>query len=176
MQVLRAFTIISAGLLAGLLMQTGVSTANELYVAAGLSDKAGEPNYHTRRPTLTLAFEAQRAWRFSITSGDYEHRTKLVDLKTQVYGVERIWFYNMGGNTALMGSFGPGYFQAKVVSATTEASGTAFGILASGNLRVYLGKAYLDLGYHYRNAAVIINKSSFNGGYEALALGTGLRF
>ena len=151
--------------------------ANELYAAVGLGGKAGEPDFSDKRPTLTLGFEAERTWRFSLTSGDYEHdNNAAVELETRIFGIERIWYYNLSKDVALLGAFGPGLFQARVSNGASESSGSAFGILATGNLRVYLSQGFVDLGYHYRNAAVIINQSSFNGGYEAVALGAGLRF
>ena len=149
--------------------------ADELYAALGLGGKAGEPNFDENRPPITLAYELQRTWRFSWTSGDYDHITQPVSLETQILGVERVWYKDMGSNMALIGAFGPGLFQATLKSGAGSDSGSKFGILATGNLRIYLSKGFLDLGYHYRNAAVIINRSSFNGGYEAFALGFGLR-
>ncbi|MDH4248226.1 MAG: porin family protein [Deltaproteobacteria bacterium] len=174
---LRPFRRLCWGVIAlGLLMLAPGARADDLYLGLGLGGKAGEPDFTEKIPTLTLAYEHKSSWRFSLTSGDYEHSSKKVDLETRIFGVERMWVNDLGKNMLLIGAFGPGLFQATLKSGGNSESGTKFGILASANLRFYLGKGFLDLGYHYRNAAVIINRSSVNGGYEALALGFGLRF
>ncbi|MDH5753280.1 MAG: hypothetical protein OEZ59_12795 [Deltaproteobacteria bacterium] len=149
---------------------------DELYIGLTVSGKSGEPDFDEQRPAITAAYEAKKTWRISYASGDYEHVGGKVGLDTTIIGVERMFIYEMGKSIYLIGSFGPALFNATISTDTSSEKGSAVGLLATGNFRVYLSDAFFDLGYHYRNAAVIIDSSSFNGGYEGPVLGMGLAF
>lgn len=159
-----------------LLVLGTVAHADQAMVGVTLDANAGEPDFKENRPTLFAAYEAQSTWRFSFTSSEYEHKDLPLKLDVEILGFERMFVYEMGRNLLLIGAFGPGLFQAKADGFAQDDSGSAVGVLASGSFRIYFGKAFLDLGYHYRNAAVELADSSVNGGYSGFVGALGLSF
>ena len=164
-------------LLGALLLVAGSAAADQIMFGATLNATPGEPDFEESRPSLFAAYEAQALWRFSFTTSEYEHETNSnVKLNARIVGFERMFVYQMGQNVLLIGGFGPGYFTAEVDTPGGTESGNAVGLLASGELRFYFGQGFFDAGFHYRNAAVEVNDSTVNGGYQGFFAAGGFKF
>ena len=150
--------------------------ANQVLIGAGLTTESGEDKYDTERLPIMIAFETKTLWRFSFTDTAFEHETNTKSkIKGQILGAERMWVHKINDGFALIGGFGPGYFSIKTEE--PDGSDTAFGIMATGTARFSIGsKIFIEAALHYRNVAVSIKDSSFNGGYQGMLIGLGYFF
>lgn len=165
------------GTLALMMVAGSAAWADEIMVGMVLGSEPGEPDFEQKRPTLGFAYEAQKSWRIFYATGEFEHvNNSTLLLNTRIIGVEKLFIYDMGKAIKLIGAFGPGLFTAELDNNGAMESGTAVGIMATGSFRFYLGSGFIDLGYHYRNAAVTILNGTVNGGYQGMVIGGGLAF
>jgi hypothetical protein len=168
----KIITLFSSLILFGF---SGAAMADQLMGGFGFPIQPGEPDFESDRIMVSAAFELQDQWRFSFTDGDFEHKDDSdIEIQTQVFGAEKLWFHKLKDKLALVGGLGAGLFS---VDTEPGGSGVAFGLLATGSARFAINdKIFIDAALHYRNAAVKVDSDSVNGGYQGIVVSGGYKF
>ena len=153
----------------------GVILADQIFAGLGMPILPGEADYESERVLLNVAFEKEDQWRFSFTDGDFDDKDDSSnEIRTQIFGGEKLWFHTIKENLALVGGLGAGLYSVDIEPGS---SGFAFGLLATGSARFAITeKIFIDAAIHYRNAAVRISGNSVNGGYQGIVVSGGYKF
>lgn len=149
--------------------------ADQILGGLGFPIFPGEPKYDSDRFLINVSFEMEDQWRFSFTDSDFDHKDdSATEIRTQVFGGEKLWFHTIKENLALVGGVGVGLYS---VDTEPGSSGFGFGLMATGSARFAITEQiFIDAAIHYRNAAVKVGSDSVNGGYQGLVVSGGFKF
>ncbi|PCI26310.1 MAG: hypothetical protein COB67_10160 [SAR324 cluster bacterium] len=149
--------------------------ADQWYGGVGISINPGESNADVNRVPLIIAYETEDLWRFAFT--DTEFKSKGSKLVSRIFGAERMWVSQLESGFTLISSFGPGYFMSKSETGSANASGGAIGIIAGAALRLAMDETwFLQGSMEYKNAAVDLDGTTVNAGYQGLTIAAGYFF
>lgn len=157
------------------LILPSVTLADQIFAGLGFPILPGEPDYESERFLLNISFEKGDEWRFSFSDGDFNHKDdSSVEVRTQIFSGEKLWFHTLKENLALVGALGAGLYSVDIEPGS---SGFGLGLIATGSARFAITeKIFIDTAIHYRNVAVKINSNSVNGGYQGIVVSGGYKF
>ncbi len=149
---------------------------DQFYGGLGVSVTPGESRTEVSRFPISVAYETTGLWRFSYTDTEFKYDDSSSYLNSTILAAEKMWVNKVKKGFTLIGAFGPGFFSTKN-SGNSSGTGTAFGMLATGSLRFALDEnSFIQTSFQFKNAAVTLNGSSANAGYQGLFLSYGLFF